>query len=345
MSLLSLLKKKCDKTLFTTPSHAGKLFIVPKFRGFYKYDISETDTYNPIDELEKAQTKVAKLYDVKQTLFLTNGSSSGIIASVLACCVKNDKVLIWKEAHCCHKNAVDLAGCEAVYYELPMIEGWGIPDKLSPEILENILENTKIKAIIVTSPTYQGVVSDIVKLKKVCEKYGTYLIVDEAHGALYPFSDKLPTSAVKIADFTVQSLHKTAGGLNPTALLHTNTNLDVKSSLAKINTTSPSYPMLASIETNVRFLFSVRGKKVLNRLLDELQQILNEKSALDIFAPDITKINIKKNGLSGEELSNILYEKFRIEDEKTSLQSTMLLCGIGTDRLKMKKLENLVKNL
>ena len=195
------------------------------------------------------------------------------------------------------------------------------------------------------APTYQGVVSDIVKLKKVCEKYGTYLIVDEAHGALYPFSDKLPTSAVKIADFTVQSLHKTAGGLNPTALLHTNTNLDVKSSLAKINTTSPSYPMLASIETNVRFLFSVRGKKVLNRLLDELQQILNEKSALDIFAPDITKINIKKNGLSGEELSNILYEKFRIEDEKTSLQSTMLLCGIGTDRLKLKKLENLVKNL
>lgn len=93
------------------------------------------------------------------------------------------------------------------------------------------------------------------------QKYGVYLIVDEAHGALYPFSDNLPQSAVKYADFTIQSLHKTAGGINPTALLHNNCNLDAAKSLRLINTTSPSYPMLATIEANINYLNSSKGRK------------------------------------------------------------------------------------
>ena len=338
MSLVNLLRGKNRKLLFTTPSHSQKFFIFHKFKQFYKYDISETDAYDPQSALEKAQNNAAKIYGTKQTCFLTNGSTSGIIASVLACTQKGDKVLIWNNAHPSHLNAVQLAGCEPVYYELPIIKEWGVPDKTTPDLIDI----KGVKAVIVTSPTYEGIVSDIKALKKVCEKNQAYLIVDEAHGALYPFSDKLPESAVKIADFTIQSLHKTAGGLNPTALLHVNCGLNADKALSMINTTSPSYPLLASIEANINFLNSKRCRKKLNNLIECIKTLKNSVVNVDFGGDDITKILIKKDGMTGYELSEKLYEDFDIEDEKTNDISTMLLCGIGTD---IKKLERLFRAL
>lgn len=338
MSFVNLLRRKNRKLLFTTPSHAQKFFIFHKFKQFYKYDISETDAYDPQSALEIAQNNARKIYGTKQTCFLTNGSTSGIIASVLACSQKGDKVLIWNNAHPSHFNAVQLAGCEPVYYELPIIKEWGVPDKTTPDLIDI----KGVKAVIVTSPTYEGIVSDIKALKKVCEKNHAYLIVDEAHGALYPFSDKLPESAIKIADFTIQSLHKTAGGLNPTALLHVNCDLNADKALSMINTTSPSYPLLASIEANINFLNSKRCRKKLNNLIECIKTLKNSVVNVDFGGDDITKILIKKDGMTGYELSEKLYEDFDIEDEKTNDISTMLLCGIGTD---IKKLERLFRAL
>ena len=338
MSLINLLKKTNRKTLFTTPSHGQSFFIFHKFRQFYKYDISETEAQNPQAALEKAQAHASEIYKTKQTLFLTNGSSSGIIASVLACTKPKDKVLIWRNAHPSHLNAVELAGCEPVFYDIPMLNGWGIPDKTAPKLL-NL---SGIKAVIITSPTYEGIVSDIRKIKKICKN--TYLIVDEAHGALYPFSDKLPQSAVNIADFTVQSLHKTAGGLNPTALLHVNCNIDAAKALDKINTTSPSYPLLASIEATINYLNSSRGRKKLSQLINNIENLRQNTTNIEFGGDDITKILIKKSNLTGFELSEKLYD-LGIEDEKTNKISTMLLTGIGTSYEKLQRLSKVLKKL
>ena len=336
MSLINLLRKKSRKFLFTTPSHGQKFFIFNKFRNFYKKDISETDAHNPQEALLKAQENATKIYGTQHTYFLTNGSTSGIITSVLACTNKGDKVLIWRNAHPSHENAVKLAGCEAVYYDLPMNKAWGIPDKTSPELIDI----KDVKAVIVTSPTYEGIVSDINALKAVCKKNNSYLIVDEAHGALYPFSERLPQSAVNIADFTIQSLHKTAGGLNPTALLHVNCNIDASNALSMINTTSPSYPLLATIEANIKFLNSQKGKKHINNLINCLEKIKQTTKNVEFGGDDITKLLIKKDGLSGYELSSILFDKYNIEDEKSNEISTMLLCGIGTSEKKLNHLKS-----
>ncbi len=336
MSLINLLRKKSRKFLFTTPSHGQKFFIFNKFRNFYQKDISETDTHNPQEALLKAQERAAKIYGTQNTYFLTNGSTSGVIASVLACTNIGDKVLIWQNSHPCHENAVKLAGCEPVYYNLPINKNWGIPDKTLPEIIDI----KGVKAVIVTSPTYEGIVSDIKALKDVCKKNNSYLIVDEAHGALYPFSERLPQSAVNIADFTIQSLHKTAGGLNPTALLHVNCNIDASNALSMINTTSPSYPLLATIEANINFLNSQKGKKHINNLINYLEKIKQTAKNVEFGGDDITKLLIKKDGLSGYELSSILFDKYNIEDEKTNEISTMLLCGVGTSEKKLSHLKN-----
>ncbi|MCM1264999.1 MAG: aminotransferase class I/II-fold pyridoxal phosphate-dependent enzyme [Candidatus Gastranaerophilales bacterium] len=345
MSFKELFRKNNNKTLFTTPSHSQKFCILHKFRQFYKYDISETDAHNPELALLAAQDRATKIYGTKQTLFLTNGSSSGIITAVLATCSKTDKVLIWKNAHRCHKNAVELAGATPLFYDIPQNTEWGIPDKISNDVIEKHLKEQDIKAVIITSPSYEGIVSDIKTLKDICKKYNTYLIVDEAHGALYPFSDELPETAIKYADIVVQSLHKTAGGLNPTALIHSNIDIDLIPALEKITTTSPSYPLLASIEANINYLHSTKGKRKLQILINDLKNLRNICPNIDFYGDDITKILIKKTGLTGEELSEMFFEKYSIEDEKTNNISTMLLCGIGTTSSKLKKLANILSKL
>ena len=344
MSLTKLFNKTYRNALFTTPSHSQRFFITSKFEQFYKYDISETDTHEPENALADAEKRASKIYGTTKTKFLTNGSTSGIIASVLACTKNGDKVLIWKDSHPCHKNAVELSGATPVFYELEKDEEWGIHKELTPENLEKYIKNDKIKAVIVTSPSYYGVVSDIKALKEICVKYGTYLIVDEAHGALYPFSNKLPQSAVNISDFTVQSLHKTAGGLNPTALLHTNTDLDINCALAKFSTTSPSYALLYSIERNINYLNSQKGRQKIDELIENIKKLRKNLQNIEFFDGDITKILIKHKNYTGFELSEKLFEN-RIEDEKTNEISTMLLCGLGTDKLKLQRLEKVLRKI
>lgn len=343
MSLTSLLKKKNRTTLFTTPSHDGKLCILHKFYQWYRSDISEVDALNPEEALSKAETKAAKIYGTKSTHFLTNGSTSGVTAAILACCKRGDKILVWDNSHPCHKNGAKLAGAEIIEYQLPYNEEWGIYTAL--ENVEELIKKHLPKAIVVTSPSYEGIVSDIPEISRICKKYGVFLIVDEAHGALYPFSEDLPESAIQYADFTIQSLHKTAGGINPTALLHCNCDLDVKSALKMITTTSPSYPMLATIEANINYLNSSKGRKKIAELINNIKELKNSCSNVDYFGDDITKILIKKESLSGFELSEMLFNKFDIEDERTNEKSTMLLCGLGTTKEKLLRLKKALRSI
>lgn len=345
MSLVKLLKKRNKKLLFTTPSHAQKFTIYNPLRDLYKIDISETETHNPQEALVRAEERARKIYGTTSTHFLTNGSTSGIIASVLSCVKSGDQVLLWKDSHPCHLNAVRLAGAIPIFYDLEIDKEWDVPLETNSEMIEQYFKSYDIRCLIVTSPTYEGITSNIFKLKKICERYNAYLIVDEAHGALYPFSNRLPESAVKIADFTVQSLHKTAGGVNPTALLHTTTSLNVKKALSMINTTSPSYPLLASIEENINWLNSFWGKLKINQLIDELEELKEECTNCEFFGDDITKLLVKVDGIDGKELSKILFDNYNIEDEKTNKKSTMLLCGIGTDKSKINRLKKALLTL
>jgi arginine/lysine/ornithine decarboxylase len=209
-------------------------------------------------------------------------------------------------------------------------------DIITPQQVDQALaEHPDTRLVVLTSPTYEGLTSDILAISKIVHAHNAVLLVDEAHGALYPFSNELPESAVKYADFTIQSLHKTAGGINPTALLHTN-NIDPTEALNMITTTSPSYPMLATIEANIKFLNSSRGGKYIRELLKNIKSLGIEK-----LNDDPTKILLK----GGFELSDKLFNQYGIEDERTNEKTTMLLCGIGTSKEKLNRLKKALKNL
>lgn len=333
MSLISLSKKKSDKVFFTTPSHGGKFFIFHKFYQWYKADISEVDALDPQEALLKAEQKASEIYGTKFTKFLTNGSTSGVISAILTS--NPQKILIWDNAHPCHKNGAKLSKAEIVEYNLPFDSNLGLYKAITFDRVKDLIEESLADTLVITSPTYEGFVADVKKIAQFCKEKDVKLIVDEAHGALYPFSENLPGSAVKYADFTIQSLHKTAGGLNPTALLHSN-NIDPTDALNLITTTSPSYPMLATIEANIRFLNSKRGRKYIEDLISNIKSL-----NLPQLNDDITKILL----LGGNELSKKLFDKYNIEDEKSNNKTTLLLTGIGTDKKKLLKLRKVQMDL
>ena len=114
MSLVRLLETKTVKTLFTTPSHSQKGGIYQPLKDMYKIDISETECQDPQEALRMSQLWARSIYHTYSTTFLTNGSTSGIIAAVLSCTQVGDKVLIASNSHPCHFNAVRLAGSRAL---------------------------------------------------------------------------------------------------------------------------------------------------------------------------------------------------------------------------------------
>ncbi len=358
MNLWKQLNNNSKRILFTTPSHAQKGIFLKELNEFYKRDFSEIEGLdnlsNPKGIIRNAQIRASEIYDTEKTFFLTQGATTGILAAMKAVIRPTDKILV---ARNCHRSVVSGAIlCNAdIDWILPDSKGeisnnFGIYGKIDPEILEFQLKLNDYRAFIMTSPTYEGIISDIEKIAKICKQYNTYLIVDEAHGSLFNFSSAFPESAIKLgADFSVNSLHKSAGALNQCALLHMSKNCKdinpeiVEAAVNLFHTTSPSYPLLSCIEETIGFLNSKEGLKA----LDEL--ILNIISFRDYFknsgfefleddSHDITKIFLKLKGVKGSTLSRILSEKFNIEDEFNNEAGVLFYTGIGTTKAKLDKL-------
>ena len=358
MSLLKLLNKKLPRCLFTTPAHSQKAPFLSNLSSFYNWDYSEIEGYdnllNPTGAILIAEGKASDIYDTKKTFFLTQGSTTGILAIMKTVLGFNDKVLVARNCHKSIFSGLVITGASVDWF-MPdtmseLCKNWGIMGKIDPEELRDIFKLNQYKAFIMTSPTYEGINSDIEAISNVCRQYGVLLIVDEAHGALYNFSDYFPRTAIQQgADFSVNSLHKNAGGLNQCALLHVskNTNFDwreIQNFINLFHTSSPSYPLIANIEANINFLSSSKGQKTIDDLISNIskfQKILKNEGFefLDEKYTDLTKIMLKLNGADCLKLSDVLFDKYGIEDEIASHFSCLYLTGIGTTKTKLDRLK------
>lgn len=360
MSLINLVTNFKRRILFTTPSHDGVGFgEFAKLLGqkIFKYDFSEIEGFDNIREPEgvflESQTKASTIYDSKASFYLFNGSTSGILALMLTTLNQGDKVLTTKNSHISVFNGIKLSKAEPVFLALDYEEDFDVPKPITYEKFEQSLTND-IKVAIITSPTYEGVVTEIEPIAKLCQERGIILIVDESHGALWNFNDTLPTPAIKQgADASVQSLHKTAGALTQSSILHISKTSKIEpnklqESLNLINTTSPSYLLLASAESSVEFLNSKKGQKELSSFIKHIMLTRKNLSLIEgvklLDTGDITKIFIKIKGISGEELSDKLMDK-NIEDELVNNKGVLFLTGLGTTKSKLKKLEHAIKTI
>ncbi len=163
----------------------------------------------------------------------------------------------------CHKsvfNALTLGGIRPVYAYPEMIGEFGISGVVSPAEIEHLIrENPDAEAVMITSPNYYGVCSDIKSIADIAHRYGKVLIVDEAHGAHLHFSDALPPSAIQSgADLVINSTHKTLASFTQSAALHYNTDLVdqyiLEDKLQCIQSTSPSYLLMTSMDISADIL-------------------------------------------------------------------------------------------
>ena len=356
--LLNLKKKKIS--FFTTPSHGQKEpFKTQLGKKYYNIDMSEVDGLdnlsNPEGCIKDMICKLSEIYASGLTYPLTNGSSQGVLAVMLALLNKNDKVLIAENCHSSVHNGLILSGAMPVWIKPNFDKKYGIYTTVTPQSIEDaITANKDAKMLIITSPTYDGIISNVEKISAICKANNVILFVDEAHGALWNFDKSIEVPAILLgADIAVQSLHKTCGAINPASLLHISKNTEVEadkiiSMLNMLTTTSPSYPLLVNIEEITAMLHSQKGKKLIDEMLSSITIFTNELKKLefiDIYDHnnDITKILIHTKNIPAEEACDIIYNKYKIECEIQHESALTFICGVGTTKTKLKKLLKALK--
>ena len=220
-------------------------------------DITEIDGFDNLhgaeDLLLACQRRAARVFGAEETHFLVNGSSGGILSAIAACVPRGGALLMGRNAHRAALNAVTIGGIRPEYLYPAFLPESGISGAIAPEQVDAALgRRPDIRCVFITSPTYEGVISDVAAIADACHRHGAVLIVDEAHGAHLGFGG-FPESAVRLgADVSVQSVHKTLGSLTQTALLHVSgPRVDrerLRRMLSVYQTSSPSYVLMASID-------------------------------------------------------------------------------------------------
>lgn len=301
----------------------------------YNIDITEIhdfdNLHSPNGVIDEIQKKAAKLYNAKNAFILINGSTGGILSAIRSMTNQGAKILMARNCHKSVYNSAELFNLNVDYIFPDTDSRYNILTSVSPCDIEDKLtkHNDEIRLVIITSPTYEGVVSDIKSISEICHKHGAKLLVDEAHGAHFPFSDSFPDEALNCgADAAVLSLHKTLPSLTQTALLITNdSELSeiLAENLAVFETSSPSYILMSSIEKCLDFCENSKDKfkeyccnlKTVREKLENLKYLkIYDKSDTD-FDCDIGKIVIStaNANISGTKLAEILRNNYQIETE------------------------------
>ena len=232
-------------------------------------DITEIEGFDDLHHAEgvlKAEMdRAAALWGAKRTFFLVNGSSCGLLAAIYALGLSGGAAIVARNCHKSVYHGLELCGLTPRWLRPRWCAPLGIWGSVPPAAVEAALEETPdARFVLLTSPTYDGVLSDIAAIADLCHARGVPLIVDEAHGAHLGFGG-FPDGAVKLgADIVVQSAHKTLPSLTQTALLHLGgrpglggdrvDEAAVERALGVFESSSPSYLLLASLSGCVRFL-------------------------------------------------------------------------------------------
>lgn len=344
-----------DYYAFHMPGHKRNLDLM-QGTSPYRIDITEIDGFDDLHHaegiLKDAQERAARIYHADETHFLVNGSTVGILSAIMGTTKKGDAILVARNCHKSVYHAICLNELNPVYLFPKFDTELGLSTEIDPEdVRETLKENPKIRAVMIVSPTYDGVVSDIEKIARAAHEAGCPLIVDEAHGAHFGFHPYFPKSAnLYGADLVINSLHKTLPALTQTALLHVNGDLvnrrKVKRYLDMLQTSSPSYILMASIDACIHALERTQEKwnladenlfeTYVNRidaLRNDLKQLQHLKiiqtNHIDNYDRSKFVISVKDAPLSSHELYEILLRKYHLQMEMLAGTYVLAMTTVG----------------
>ncbi len=339
----------------------------------YGIDITEIDGFDNLHHaegiLKDAMDEAAAIYGADRSWYLVNGSTCGILSAVFATTENGGKILTARNCHKAVYHAIYLNRLEAEYLYPEEITEFGINGGIRAEDVRKALEkdamrcagnsgdvrgkNTKIQAVLITSPTYEGVVSDIRAIADAAHEYGIPLIVDEAHGAHLEYADQchsFPKSALEYgADIVIQSLHKTLPCFTQTAILHVKGKFvdqdRVSRYLSMFQTSSPSYLFMAGMERCIRYMDG-DGRNGMVRYEERLEHFMERMEGLQVLEVldreicgkyrtvagwDPSKIvvsTMRAEDFHGEELAETLRRKYHLEMEMTAPEYVIAMTSL-----------------
>lgn len=351
---------------FHMPGHKRKDMGTPVSQ-VYPLDITEIDGFDNLHHaegiLKEAQERAARLYHSEKTYFLVNGSTCGLLAAISAVAGRGSRILTARNCHKAVYHGIMLNHLIPEYLFPELIPEYGISAGISAGQVESSLKelmqrekipeeelSSAVCAVLVTSPSYDGILSDVRGICEAAHRYGIPVIVDQAHGAHFGFHRELPESAVgEGADLVIHSVHKMLPSPTQTALLHVNGKLVdpalVRKYLAVYETSSPSYLLMSGLDACMAYL-EKEGEAPFERILKYRQELIErcrglkhiriypagEETVCRQQEPFRFLISVRGSGYSGSFLMEELRRKYHLELEMAAYDYVIALLSVMDDR-------------
>lgn len=287
----NLINRK-EKVSFHMPGHKGKMLegMNDFLENILKIDVTELsdtdDLYHANNIIAEGRNNLALFSHAKKSMYLVNGSTSGIVASIMSVLDENDKILVEKNCHKSVINGVRLARGKSVEIDCD-----GVCEQ--EVLIENLKKDSSIKAVLITRPNYYGIYQPIEKLVTYCQENNIKIIVDEAHGTHFAL-ECFDKNAMQLGcDISINSFHKTMPAFTQTAAINFNSEDELIdktiSNLQMIMTSSPSYIFMTSVEYAMDYCTKNENKYA--ELKEIIDWFYSEIEGLDF----IRKAPIQKN--------------------------------------------------
>lgn len=268
-------------------------------------ELSYSDNLHcPDGVIAAAQRDIAEILGAEKSYITTDGSSSGIYAMAYCASKRGNKIIVFRNSHQSVWNACKLFGLEPLVVQGKEKEG--ILQPPDAEIIEKLISaDANISGVLATSPDYYGNVAPLGRYREITKKFNRLLLIDGAHGAHLAFGDK-KNYAGSYADMWVDGAHKTLPTLTQGAIININ-NLELtehaEEALGLFRTTSPSYPIMASVEFGVKYF--ANNPKIISRAMAGVEEFRKAESEFGVYpSADWTKllIDFKPLGISPDKV-------------------------------------------
>ncbi|MCL6459725.1 MAG: aminotransferase class I/II-fold pyridoxal phosphate-dependent enzyme [Gorillibacterium sp.] len=356
--LFTALRKHADgnPVQFHIPGHKKGVGMDPEFAEFIGKNALSIDLINiaPLDDLhqptgviEEAQKLAAEAFQADYTFFSIQGTSGAIMTMIMSICSEGDKIIVPRNVHKSVMSAIIFIGAKPIFLSPVRDANLGIDHGVTTQSVRKALQvHPDAKAVLIINPTYYGVCANLKEIVDLVHNFNIPVLVDEAHGALLPFHDRLPISAMQAgADMAATSIHKLGGSMTQSSVLNIQgprvNPKRIQTIMSMLTTTSTSYILLASLDTARRHL-AVNGREMAEKAINLAQHTrdrINTIPGLYCFGEDILgteatfdfdpmKINVlvRHLGITGYEAENWLREHYNIEVEMSDMYN--ILCFI-----------------
>lgn len=331
------------------PGHKGKELL-----GMERLDITEIPGADSLFEangiIAQSERNTGELFGC-YSFYSTEGSSL-CIRSMLHLCTLYARAHGKKPLIAAGRNAHKVLLSGAALLDLDI--QWICPKEhhsylscpITPEEIDDYLSTTPLlpTAVYITCPDYLGNMVDIHQISEICHRYGTILIVDNAHGAYLKFLSPSVHPIDLGADLCCDSAHKTLPVLTGGAYLHISHcapkifEEEARRAMSLFASTSPSYLILQSLDAVNPYLYG-NYPKILNEYVvaaySYKQRLIKAGFRFVGNEPLKWTVDCKSYGYRGEVLAAALYDRGIVcEFFDPDYLVLMLTPDIGIDGLK-----------